>query len=95
VEDNLSSVKLGKTHPKDKNELEDVIEWEPIGSIDSTLNNGQEGINHPVRQPLNIICGASSEEGMEGVISRDKKAGKIDEELASNVEEHQEEIRPN
>lgn len=44
---------------------------------------------------LNIICGASGEDGMEGVISRDKKAGKIDEELASNIEKHQEEIRPN
>jgi len=95
VEDNLSSVKLGKRHPKDKDELEDVIEWEPIGSIDSTLNNGQEGINHPVRQPLNIICGASSEECMEGVITGDNEAGKIDEKLASDVEKHQEEIRPN
>jgi hypothetical protein len=44
---------------------------------------------------LNIICGASSEECMEGVITGDNEAGKIDEKLASNVEKHQEEIRPN
>lgn len=39
---------LRKSHPEDQDKLEDVIEWEPIDSIDSRLNHGQEGIHNPI-----------------------------------------------
>jgi hypothetical protein len=41
---------------------------------------------------LSIICGAGDEERMEGVIAWDNEAGDVDEELAGDVEEDQEEI---
>ena len=37
-----------KSHPEDEDELEGVIEWEPVDSIDSGLDDGEEGIGHPV-----------------------------------------------
>lgn len=39
---------LGKGHPEDKDELEDVVEWEPVDSVDGRLNDGQEGVDDPV-----------------------------------------------
>ena len=34
--------------PEDKNELEGVVEWEPINGADRTLENCQEGEDNPV-----------------------------------------------
>jgi hypothetical protein len=90
VEDNLSAVGLGERHPQNEDELEDVVEGEPVGGIDGTLNNSEEGVNNPVRQPLSIICLARGEHGIERVVARNQETGKVDEELASDVEEDQE-----
>jgi len=34
VEDNLGAVGLGKRHPQDKDELEGVVEGEPVDGVD-------------------------------------------------------------
>ena len=39
---------LRKSHPKDEDELEGVVEWEPVDGIDGGLNDSQEGVGHPV-----------------------------------------------
>ena len=39
---------LGKGHPEDKHKLEDVVEGEPVDSVDGRLNNSQEGVGDPV-----------------------------------------------
>lgn len=39
---------------------------------------------------LSIICLARGEQGIERVVARNQETGKVDEELASNVEENQE-----
>lgn len=39
---------LGESHPEDKDELEDVVEWEPVDGVNSGLDNGQEGVDDPV-----------------------------------------------
>lgn len=39
---------LGKCHPKDEHKLEDVVEGEPVDSVDSRLNDSQEGVGDPV-----------------------------------------------
>lgn len=41
---------------------------------------------------LGVIRGTRREEGLEGVVAGEKETGKVDEELASNVEEDQEEV---
>jgi hypothetical protein len=41
---------------------------------------------------LCIICGSSGQEGMEGIVAWDNKAGDVDQELACKIEEDQEEI---
>ena len=39
---------LGKSHPKDEDELEGVVEREPVNGVDRRFENGQEGVNDPV-----------------------------------------------
>jgi len=92
VEDNLSAVGLGESHPEDKGELEDVVEGEPVSGADGALNGGQESKDDPVSQPLGVIGGGSGEQGLEGVVTGEDETGKVDEELASDVEEDQEEV---
>ena len=41
---------------------------------------------------LSIIALAGREEGIHGIVSRDQKAGKVDKELARDVEEDEEEV---
>lgn len=92
VEDNLGTVGLGKGHPEDSDELEDVVEGEPVGGANGALNNGQESEDDPVGEPLSVIRGTRSEESLEGVVPGEKETGEVGEELASDVEEDEEEV---
>ena len=50
---------LGKRHPQDKDELEGVVEGEPVDSVDSRLNDGQESVDNPVLESgiaMSVIC---------------------------------------
>jgi len=91
----MGSIGLGKSHPQNKDELEQIVEWKPVGSTDSTLNNGEESVNNPIRQPLSIINLGGGKERLQGVVSRKHEARKIDEEFSSDIEEDQEKIYPN
>lgn len=92
VEDDLSAVELGQRHPQNKDELEDIVKWEPVGGIESTFNNGEESIYHPVSQPLSIIRCSRSKQRMKRVIPGNQESRKVNKELAGNVEEHKEEV---
>lgn len=41
---------------------------------------------------LSVICGTSSKQRMKRVISRNQETGKVNQELAGNVEEDEEEV---
>jgi len=59
-ENDLSASSLGKSHPEDEDELEGVVKWEPVDSVDGAFEEAQESINNPIREPLGIIgrlCG--------------------------------------
>lgn len=92
VEDNLGTASLGKSHPHDQDELENVVEGEPVSGADSALNDSQESEDNPVREPLGVILGAGGEKCLKGVVTGDEETGKVDEELASNVKEDKEEV---
>lgn len=87
AEDDLGATGLRESHPQDENELEGVVEGEPVDSVDSTLEHRQECVDDPVCQPLGIINLARAEQSFQGIISWDKKTGKVYKKLASNVEE--------
>jgi hypothetical protein len=37
-----------KRQPENKDELEGVVEWEPVDSVDRALEDSQESEDHPV-----------------------------------------------
>lgn len=43
---------LGEGHPENEDELEGVVEWEPVDGVDGALEDGQESESDPVSQPL-------------------------------------------
>jgi len=47
--------------PKSKNELEGVVEWEPVNGVNSTLKHSQESENDPICEPLSVIGLANAE----------------------------------
>jgi len=91
----LCSTKLGKREPENKNKLESVVEWEPVDGIDGTFKYSQEGENHPVREPLSIICFTNTEESFKRVVSRNDETSKIGKKLSTDVEEDEEEVGSN
>lgn len=42
---------LGKSHPEDQDELEGVVEGEPVDGVDRRLDHSEEGVSHPVLFP--------------------------------------------
>ena len=42
-----------KRQPENKDELEGVVEWEPVHGADRTLEDGQESEDHPVLETMN------------------------------------------
>jgi len=93
AEDDLGSSSLGKGHPEDENELEDVVEWEPVNGVDQALNHCEEGVDNPISQPLCIINLAGAEQCIERVITWNQKSGEVDQEFTGNIEEDQEEVK--
>jgi len=92
AEDNLGAASLGESHPEDEDELEGVVEWEPVNSVDSALEDGQEGIDDPVSQPLSVIGSGGREQRTQRVVGGDGEADGLDEEVGRDVEEDEEEI---
>lgn len=93
TEQQLGTTKLGKSEPHDESELEEVVKREPVGEVQSALKDGQESEADPVGEPLRVVSLANSEESLQGIVGWDDKTSKVGEELASKVEEDQEEIQ--
>jgi len=87
AEEDLSTTKLWEGEPEDKGELEEIVKWEPVGWFEATLNDAQEGEADPVCQPLRIIGLSNCEESLKRVEGGDDKTSKVDQKLASQVEE--------
>ena len=47
-ENNRHVPSLRESHPHNEDELEDVVEREPVDSVDGRLKDGQEGVDDPV-----------------------------------------------
>jgi hypothetical protein len=92
AEDNLGAIGHGKGHPQDQDKLEDVVEREPVDSIDDALKDGEEGVDHPVCQPLSVVNLVTAKQRLKRVVSREDEAGKVDEKFAPNVEEDEKEV---
>jgi len=92
AENHLSTSSLGKSHPEDEDELEGVVEGEPVAGVDGALENGQEGKCYPVCEPLGVIDLARGEQGLQRVVAGNDESGNVDKELSSNVEEDEEEV---
>lgn len=45
---------LGKSHPQNEDELEGVVEGEPVHGADGALEDRQERVDDPVGQPLEL-----------------------------------------
>jgi len=91
-EDDLGPIGHGKSHPQNQDELEHVVEGEPVDGIDHALQDGEEGIDNPVCQPLCVIHLVSTEQCFQRVVSRNDESCKVDKELAPDVEEDEEEV---
>ena len=84
---------LREGHPEDKDELEGVVEGEPVDGVDGALEEGQEGVDDPVGEPLGVVGAAGGEQGIERVVGRDGEADGVDEEVGTDVEEDEEEVQ--
>ena len=83
---------LWESHPEDKDELEGVVEWEPVDSVHGALEKGKEGVDDPVGEPLGVIGLAGREQRIERVVCWDGEADSVDEEVGADVEEDKEEV---
>lgn len=92
AEDDLGTGGLRKGSPEDQDELEGIVEWEPIDGADSALKDSQESIDHPVSKPLSVIDLACAEQSSKRVIAGNDKASDIDQELAGDVEKDEEKV---
>jgi len=88
----LGTTSHWESEPEDENELECVVEWEPIHGADGTLKNGQEREDNPICKPLSVIRLAHAEQGLQGVVTRNDESSKIDKQLTSDIEENEKEI---
>jgi len=93
VEDDLGATSLGKSHPEDEDELEGVVEWEPVDGVDRALEDGEECKADPVSQPLSIIRRGRAEQSFNRVVPRDDESRSVDEELSSDIEEDEEKVQ--
>lgn len=92
-EDNLGSVGHRQCHPEDKDELEDVVKWEPVDGVDQALKDVQEGVYDPVRQPLRVVYFIRAEQSIQGIVSGNNEASEVDQKLSTNIEEDEEEVQ--
>jgi len=91
-EDDLGTISDWEGHPEDQNELEYIVKRKPVDSIDQALEDGEEGIDNPVCQPLSVIDLVSTEECIQRIVSWDYETGKVDQEFPSNVKKDEEEV---
>lgn len=92
TEDDLSSASGWESEPENEDELERVVEWEPVNGADQALKDSQESEDNPVSEPLGIITLSDTEESLERIIPRDYETSDIGKELTTDVEEDEKEV---
>jgi len=93
AEEDLSTAELWEGEPEDTSELEEVVEWKPVGGVQGGFKNTEEREANPVGQPLGVIGLLGCEESLERVVGRNDETREIDKELTSQVKEDQEEVQ--
>jgi len=88
----LSSTGHWERKPQEENELEGVVEGEPVDSAKKTLKDRKECKDDPVCKPLRIVSFAGSEQSLQRVVSGKHEASEIGKKLTANVEEDEEEV---
>lgn len=92
AEDDLGTTEGGESQPQEEDKLEDKVEREPVDDTDEALDDGEEGENDPVSQPLSIVSCGVSKEGGKRVVAGDDEASEVGEELATEVKDDEEEV---
>lgn len=92
-EDELSTAEGGQTQPQKEDKLEGEVKGEPVDNVHQRLDDGEEGKNDPVSEPLGIIDLVSGEQGLQRVVARDDKARNVGQELATQVEDDEKEVQ--
>ena len=78
--------------PDEEGRLEGVVERDPIQEeVDKDLDDGEEGVHHPVDEPLGIVSAGLGLDGLEGLKGRIDEADDIAESSGTDTEEQDEE----
>ncbi len=78
--------------PDEEGRLEGVVERDPIQEeVDKDLDDGEEGVHHPVDEPLGIVSAGLRLDGLEGLKGRVDEADDIAESSGTDTEEQDEE----
>lgn len=91
----MSTAGNWECEPQNEDELEGVVEGEPIYNGEHTLKDSQEGKDDPVREPLGIVRFSNTEQSFQRVVPWKNKPSKVRKELTSNVEEDEKEVKCN
>lgn len=81
--------------PQNKDELEGVVEREPVDNGEHALKHSQEGKDNPVREPLSVVPFSSAEQSIQRVVPWKNKSRKVGKKLTSDVEEDEKEVECN
>jgi len=93
AEDNLGSTSDWECEPKNKNELECVVEWEPVNGVDGALEDGEESKDNPVGKPLSVIGFADTEQCLQRIIPWDHEPSNICQKLPGDIKEDKGEVQ--
>jgi len=88
----LSTTSLGESKPEDEDELECVVEWEPVDSIDGTFEDSEESEHNPVCKPLGVVTLPYAEESLEGIVTRNDESSQVGQQLPCDIEEDEKEV---
>lgn len=88
--DELGALGLGKHEPNYGEGLEGVVEGEPVkNKVDECLDEGEESVDNPVRQPLDVILGLRRLQSAHREVCGQEEADHVGQEAGKDVEEDQ------
>jgi hypothetical protein len=92
-EDEVGAAEHGQCEPQEEDELESVVEGEPVDDAEQALKDGEKGKNDPVSEPLSVVGFGSGEQSLHGVVTRNDETSQVGEQLAAEVEDDKEEVK--
>lgn len=92
TEDEIGTLEGRERKPEEEDELEGIVEGEPVDDADEALDNGEERENDPVCKPLRVVVFRGGEKRFKRVVTRDDEAGEVGQELTAEVEDDKEEV---